>query len=152
MNIIAAVDNEGGIGKNGSIPWRKQNDLRMFRLLTYGKTMMVGRRTYENMGPLDGRRVYVLSESGNFDYSPDNVLWVRGPEAVHLVDEEVWIAGGASVYQRFIGEAKNVYLSRIPGNYNCDTFFPEDELEENYEPISKVEVHGFDLWRYTLNN
>lgn len=149
-NIIVAMDEEGGIGKNGSIPWNLSNDLALFRFLTYGKTLAVGRKTYENMGPLENRRIYVLSESGNFDASPKDVHWVQNRENMHFKAQgPIWVAGGESIYKQFIGESENVYLSQIPGTYDCDTFFPKEKLND-YRLVSTVSMKGFDLCRYEL--
>jgi len=150
-NIVVAMDEEGGIGKDGSIPWNFPNDLALFRLLTYGKTLVVGRKTYEDMGPLENRRIYVLSESGDFDSSPNDVHQVKSREALHFkAQEQVWIAGGESVYEQFIGKSENIYLSRVPGTYDCDTFFPKEKLDD-YRLVSAVSLEGFDLCRYKFN-
>lgn len=147
-NIIAAVDEEGGIGKDGKIPWKIAEDMYLFRLLTYGYNLLVGRKTYESMGPLEGRQFYVLSESGDFDNSPPNIHWIQDLQGMKV---PTWIAGGESVYKQFIGKAENVYLSRIPGTYDCDTFFPEEGLSE-YDRVSEVQVKNFTLQRYQLQN
>lgn len=159
--IIAAVDEDFGIGKDGDIPWRVLGDFQFFKSMTYGSTVVCGRKTYENMKGLTGRRFVVLtSDESREDAGPveDEHGRLSGVRFVHSFDnlfmnlmstpKPIWICGGASLYEEAIGKSKTVYLSHIPGTHGCDTFFPKDELEEKYEPIAKVPCEGFEMIRY----
>jgi len=162
--IISAVDEDFGIGKDGEIPWRVPSDFQFFKSQTYGSTCVVGRKTFENIGMLGGRRFVVLTrDDSKEDEGPaeDEHGRLRSVKYVHCYEElymnlmntprPIWICGGQSLYDHAIGRSKTVYLSHIPGTHDCDTFFPKNKLEEHYEPIAKVSADGFDMIRYVLN-
>lgn len=132
ITLIAAVDERGGIGKNGKIPWRLPADMRHFKELTLGKPVIMGWKTFESIGKaLPERKNIVLTEDASF----------RGEEAipVHSVEEalaaaapaeEVMIIGGGATYQQFLPLAKRMYLTRIHSVFDADTFFPEFNADE----------------------
>jgi len=148
MKIIAAADDDFGIGKDGDIPWNVPGDFQFFKAMTYGSTLIVGRKTYENIGGLSGRDFIVLSESREGEEYVDsfNEAYWRYQT---LQSEEVWVAGGQSIYENYVGIADSIFLSRIPGTYDCDTFFPEEKLDQYYDPVAKIPAEGFDVIRYT---
>jgi len=119
--IIAAIDEEGGIGKDGGIPWDYPADRKFFRDTTMGHAVLVGTKTYRTLPALYGRKVYRISRSRQpCTFEVEDILI-----GFKNQDEEVFIAGGAEIYAAFMPHVTRMLITRIPGKHNCDTFFPE---------------------------
>lgn len=158
FNVIVAVDEKWGIGLNGTIPWRKtpmgELDMKFFRNKTQHHIVIMGARTYAEIGqPLKDRINIVVTcnavyyESTNPDISADPQIGKYSPvkdfaSALALASiatrqstglnnyPDVWVIGGASIYSQAIVHPScgNVYISMIPGDFNCDVFFPHNLL------------------------
>lgn len=137
FNIIVAVDEKYGIGKNGGIPWRNKDDLNLFRQITTAdgyNAVIVGRKTYESFPtrPLPNRKNIVVSSHPIDGVITSTSLW----EALKLaVDSKVvYIIGGQRLYEEAIRKyaylCDKIIVSHIPGNYDCDTFFPYLEAKQ----------------------
>lgn len=125
--VIAAVARNGVIGAGGTIPWHCAQDLRLFRSLTLGNTVVLGRRTFAAIGhPLDGRRNIVLSTTLE---AQEGIELARSfPEAVALAlttPEPVFYCGGAQLYRQALERADALYLSWMHLECDGDAFFPE---------------------------
>lgn len=152
--LIAAVAENGVIGKDGSIPWDLPEDQAHFRATTAGHPVIMGRTTWEDIeeglgGPLPGRTNIVLSHE---DLEvPEGVINVHGlEEAIETageMDEEVFVIGGASVYEQFLERADAMILSEIHDSYEGDTRFPDWE-EGDWEEVSRESRDRFDIVRY----
>jgi len=150
FRLIAAIDEDGGMGKDGDLPWSIRNDLSFFRFMTFGETVVMGRKTFENTGNLPGRRMIVLSRQEGYD-GGDYHARCRSSVKIYAPPQDVtWIGGGKDVYEQYMGEAEEVVLSRINGTYDCDLFFPMDALKEKYEMIGRFQAEGFQAERYKL--
>ncbi|MCS6856999.1 MAG: dihydrofolate reductase [Sandaracinaceae bacterium] len=142
--IIAAVAQNGVIGKGGALPWHIPEDLRRFRAITMGHTVIMGRRTFESMGrPLDGRRVIVISRS--WEAPPPGVLLARCPEDAIALSQGVpllFVAGGASIYSLFLPLANRLEITWVEQPVEGDTFFSlpisqnEWRIEHRFHPSS----------------
>lgn len=125
--IVAAVARNGIIGAQGTIPWHCPEDLRLFRAITLGGTVIMGRTTYLSIGhPLAGRRNIVISSN----LSPRAGLTVvpsfEAAVAVALATAApVYYCGGAQIYARALERADAIYLSRMDRDAEGDVFFPE---------------------------
>lgn len=145
--LIAAVAENGVIGDEGGIPWEYPDDLRRFKRLTTGHPVVLGRRTYEGIearlgGPLPDRRNVVLSESD--PDVPEGVLVAESVEeakdlAGAAADEmdvtEVYVAGGATIYEAFLPQADRMEITEIHDSPEGDTRFPSwdrDDWREVY--------------------
>jgi dihydrofolate reductase len=159
-NVIVAVDEERGIGRGGEMPWSVPADYQFFKTMTYGGTVVVGRKTFENTGALPGRHFLVLTSDESKedrDLGEDRNGYHTTVRFVHSFAEvqlramscpkPIWIAGGQSVYEHYVGKSKNLYISRIPGTHDCDRFFPEPT---EYSKIGVVPSEGFKFTRYAL--
>ena len=125
LAIIAAFDRNRGIGLNGRIPWRIPGEQRQFRELTSGAAVIMGRRTWQEIGrPLPERRCIVLS--GDPDFRAPGCLTARTlDEALALAgDLDAYVSGGASVYAQALALADRLYLTEIDASYPADTFVP----------------------------
>lgn len=126
LSIIAAVAENGVIGKGGGLPWRLPADLRHFKELTMGKPIIMGHRTWESLGrPLAGRTNVVLSRRGPIAH-PAVQTFPSMDDALRAVQssEEVMIIGGASLYAEALPRADRLYLTEIHARLEGDTHFP----------------------------
>lgn len=139
ISIIAAVSEDMGIGRNNKLLWHIPGDLKRFKKLTLGKTVVMGRNTWESLQvrPLPGRRNIVITDvpGESFDsavtaYSVEDALKKCENE------DEVFIIGGASIYRQFMPLADRLYITRVHRTSQADTFFPEIESKK-WEIINK---------------
>jgi len=146
LSIIAAMSANRVIGNNNNLPWRLPADLKRFKSLTMGHHLIMGRKTFESIGqPLPGRTTVVITHQTGF--APAGVLVAHSiDQALHVVaeDDEVFVAGGAQIYQQMLPRADRLYLTSIHEEFEGDTNFPEFEesdwqliSEENQEPDAK---------------
>ncbi len=126
VSVIAAVAENGVIGKDGALPWRLPDDLRRFKALTMGKPIIMGRRTWESIGrPLPGRTSVVLSRHGRIGH-PGVVTHssLDAALAALAAAEEVLVIGGAALYAEAMPRADRLYLTEIHAAVEGDTRFP----------------------------
>jgi dihydrofolate reductase len=130
LSAIVAMASNRCIGRDNTLPWRLPEDLQRFKRLTLGHTLVMGRKTYESIGrPLPGRTTLVVTRQEDWA-AP------QGVEVAHSLDEalqrargdEVFIAGGAQLYQQTWNRVRRLYLTRLEREYPGDTFFPEVDL------------------------
>lgn len=129
ISMIVAVDEERAIGKDNRLLWNIPEDLKRFKELTTGHTVIMGENTYYSIGrPLPNRTniVVTLNQSlvlpGCFVvYSIDEAFQV----AKEKEDEEVFVIGGASIYKQCLPLVERLYLTLVEGKHEADTFFPD---------------------------
>ena len=138
ITLIAAMDDNLGIGKDGRLPWHNKEDLQHFKEYTEGKVCVMGRKTWESLPvkPLPNRTNMILTNSGweslyGFIHN-ESVIVPYGNVIMDVLDvankskfKEFCIIGGASIYEQFMPHATHMVLTHINRNYKCDTFFPE---------------------------
>lgn len=134
ISIICALGNQRQIGLGNSIPWRIPEDFKHFKRTTMGHHMIMGRKTFESIGkPLPGRTTIVLSKQE--DYNPEGVtVCSTNKEAIEVAkkagEDELFICGGASVYNGFLHLADELILSEINYDGEADTLFPDFKLSK----------------------
>lgn len=125
ISLIAAVDEQGGLGKNNQLLCHLPADLQHFKALTMGKPIIMGRHTYESIGkPLPGRLNIVLSNSAS---SIAGVTVLDSLEKITATTKdypEIMIIGGAQIYKQTITMASCIYLTTIKATFAADVFFP----------------------------
>jgi dihydrofolate reductase len=128
LSIIAAVARNGIIGRDGGLPWRLSSDLKRFKRLTMGNTMIMGRKTFESIGRLlPGRHTVVLTRQVDWTFAGATVC-ASLPTALsleHLAGDEVFVIGGAQLYETALPIADRLYLTRVENDVDGDTRFPE---------------------------
>ncbi len=138
MNLVAAVDKNWAIGNKGQLLVHIPEDMKNFRRLTEGHTVILGRKTldtFPNGKPLKNRENIVLTRK--------NIERHEGMRAVGSIeelfaivkeykDEELYIIGGASVYEQLLPYADKAYITYIDYAYEADAFFPNLDLDENW--------------------
>lgn len=129
--LIAACDRNGVIGYNGKIPWNIKGEQKRFKELTTGNIVVMGRRSYEEIGhPLSGRTTLVISNT--VCYNSHNVYTVKSLSEAISYDytRDIYISGGARLYQEALPSADKIYLTFIEQEFTGDTFFPKINIEE----------------------
>lgn len=146
ISAIVAMAANRCIGKDNALPWRLPADLKRFKQLTMGHTLVMGRKTYESIGrPLPGRSTIVVTRQR--DYAPEGVQVAHSLEqALELArGDEVFIAGGADLYRQAMDQVRRLYLTRLDREYAGDAFFPALDLsgwklvEEAHHPATATE-------------
>jgi len=132
VTIIAAMSENRVIGRAGSLPWRLPADLKRFKSLTVGHTVIMGRKTFESIGrPLPDRRSIVVTR--NPQYRAEGVLVVLCLEdALQQVadDEQVFIIGGGELYRHALPVADRLELTIVHAEVEGDTSFPELDMKD----------------------
>ena len=132
VSIIAAIDLDGGIGREKRLPWHISTDLNRFKRLTMGHHLIAGRKTFESIGrALPGRSMIVVTR--NPDYSAEGCLIVHSlAKALALAeangDDEVFIIGGGDIFRQSIDIADCLYLTFVHAKVETDVYFPEFDL------------------------
>jgi dihydrofolate reductase len=125
--MIVAVANNGVIGVNNTLPWHVPEDLKRFRALTMGHHIIMGRKTYESLGRLlPGRTTVIVSR--NRGYQVEGAVVVHSlEEAMHFCqkDEELFLIGGAQLYQEGLKLVNKLYITRVDIEVHGDAFLPE---------------------------
>ncbi len=146
INLIVAVDENNGIGKNNLLPWYLPADLKHFKNLTSGHPIIMGRKTFDSIGKiLPNRRHIVISRQSGL-LIPGADVSASLNQALDLCKDQevVFVIGGAEIFEQALPLADVLYLTLIHHNFDADTFFPEINKnnwieEENFrnEPDDK---------------
>lgn len=129
INLIAAVSNNGAIGKNGATPWHLEEDMKHFRSLTMSHPVIMGRKTFESIGkPLEGRENIVLSRtSEHFEgaHAAKNAEMALA-QAESTKAAECFIIGGEEIYRLFMDIADRLHITNVNTEVEgADAFFPQ---------------------------
>jgi len=130
VSLLAAVADNGVIGVENRLPWRLPADLQRFKTLTMGRTIIMGRKTFESIGrALPGRRTIVLSRQGTAVGDVEAAASLDAALALAEGEDEVFVVGGAAVYREALAEADRVYLTRIHAEVEGDVRFPAWDVQ-----------------------
>jgi dihydrofolate reductase len=157
LGPIARARN-GVFGKDGALPWRLKSDLQMFKALTLGKPIIMGRKTWDSLPlkPLPGRMNIVLTRDGSF--APKNALVCETlDEALQIAREqaqedgvdEVCVIGGAAVAQLAFPKARRLYLTEVEADPEGDVILPAFDLsgwtlvKEEHHPVGEGDEYPF---------
>lgn len=122
--FVVAMDKNRAIGRAGALPWHLPDDLKRFRALTLGKTVLMGRKTYQSIGrPLPKRRNVVLTRDPAF--AAEGVEVVHTLEDALKLDDELMVIGGGEIYTLFLPLATHLHLTLVETVIpDADAFFP----------------------------
>lgn len=130
LSIIVAMSKNRVIGKDNKMPWHLSNDLKNFKKITIGKTIVMGRLTYDSIGkPLPERKNIVLSRN----LIDSNVfIFDNFEEVLNFTkdEDEVFIIGGQDIYSQTIDKVNKLYLTTIDANIEGDKYFPEIDISK----------------------
>lgn len=160
MNLIAAADTNWGIGNNGKLLVSIPEDMKTFRRLTAGKTVILGRKTlatFPQGKPLKDRRNIILTTDPSFK--------AEGADIAHSVEEalalcegeepdSLFVIGGASIYRAFLPHCDTAYITRLDYAYAADAFMPDLDSDPAWEKVSESDeqtyfdlIYTFDKYR-----
>ena len=144
IKLIAAIGKNLELGAKNSLLWHIPEDMKYFREVTRGSTVIMGRKTYESIGrPLPKRRNLVITRSGGFH--PDGVeIFPDLDSAIKAASGDAFIIGGGSVYAQAVDLADEIYLTEIDREYpEADVFFPDFDHDKYLrESVGKGEEDG----------
>lgn len=142
LSLIVAVAKGGVIGHNNTLPWHLPEDLKHFRALTTGHHIIMGRKTYESLGRLlPGRTTVIVTRNPN--YQIEGALIASSLEAAMALsgnDDEVFLIGGAELYQHGLELANKLYLTEISLAVEGDAYFPDVNVETWQETARETHI------------
>jgi dihydrofolate reductase len=127
ITLVAAIASNNVIGYKNSLPWNIPSDLKKFKELTSGKTILMGRKTFDSIGkPLPNRTNIVMTRDSNFMHEGIEVV-SNMDDALNFVkkSEEVFVIGGSAIYKIFEPIASSLAITHILKDFKGDAFFPE---------------------------
>ena len=155
MEAIYATDSEGGLSKQGTIPWVCKKDMKFFYDQTKHNVVVMGKNTYLSLGqnrPLKNRLNVVLTNNPEFFREDtkkfDNVLFIKNPDILHAIlnkeypdlfffpflkeDFKIFIIGGKDLYETYVPQCSTIWVTRLKNKYNCDLFFEYEFKQDKY--------------------
>lgn len=154
IKIVVAVSKNWVIGNNNTLIWKLPNDLKRFKEITTGGSVVMGRKTYESIGrPLPNRRNIIITRDLNYHIEYCEVV-NSIEEALLLTNNDCFIIGGGEIYKQALPITDVIYLTRIDEEFEGDTYFPElnkndwfESLNEIFEPDEKNK-HKYSFIKY----
>jgi len=153
MKAIIACEKSGGIGKDGAMPWPKdEKDLARFKELTLNSTVIMGRGTWEGKGmpkPLPHRQNIVVSTSQLT--LPEDVLQIDNLTSLDILDDLKvdWCIGGAGLFHSLLPQIDEIHLTRIRGEYDCDTKIDLQRIKDEFTCVHDLMciTHDYEIWK-----
>jgi dihydrofolate reductase len=144
LSIIAAIGEKNELGKNNKLLWHISDDLKRFKRLTSGHTVIMGRKTFESINnkPLPNRRNIVLTNNMKFKEDHFEIANSLNDVLNKLdTDNEVFILGGSEIYKLFLPVTNKLYLTIVHKSFDADVFFPEFSTND-WKEIEHLDVTG----------
>ena len=134
LSIIVAKAKNNIIGKDNQLIWHLSDDLKRFKKLTTGHTIIMGRKTFESIGRvLPNRKHVILSKNSDLNIENENVEIINDISSLDkYIDsqEENFVIGGAAIYQLLMSKTKKMYITEIEKDFEGDVYFPEINMNE----------------------
>jgi dihydrofolate reductase len=149
IKIIVAMSKNRVIGNNNELIWKLSSDLKRFKELTTGHSVVMGRKTYESIGkPLPNRRNIIITR--NLEYKVDGCEIVSSlEEALLLTNNDCFIIGGGEIYNQSIELADRIYLTLVHKEFEGDTTFPE--LGKEWAKMSRKDFESDEKNEYNYS-
>jgi dihydrofolate reductase len=160
ISLVVAMEEDGGIGLKGKIPWLLSADLQNFKRLTWGHHLIMGRKTFETIGrALPGRTSIVITRKKSSGSSGSGKIysqrdtnktlneekWLTAhsvQEALRVASDdgetEAFVIGGGQIYAQALPLAERIYLTQVHATLNCDVFFPRLEMRD-WRVVTRLE-------------
>ena len=150
ITLVAAIASNNVIGKENSLPWNIPEDLKRFKQMTSGHTILMGRKTFDSIGrPLPNRQNIVMTRDKNFEQEGIKVIndFDEALELIKESNEDVFVIGGSKIYELFEPVANSLAITRILKDFEGDAFFPDinwnlwqiEKEEKFFDEKSKIE-------------
>ena len=152
ISSIVAMASNRVIGNRGDIPWKIPGEQKMFKEITIGHTVIMGRKTYESIGrPLPGRTNIVITRQS--DYQAEGCIVVHDLDSALQScppdENEVFICGGGQLYQESLPLTDRIYLTLLPREVSGDTYFPK--ISETDFTVTKSEyIDGIEPYNFLI--
>ncbi|AKP66532.1 dihydrofolate reductase [Companilactobacillus ginsenosidimutans] len=139
IGFVWAEDDLGNIGINGHLPWKLPNDMKRFKDVTTGNTIVMGRKTYESFpnGPLPNRKNIVISRDSSYRVQKPALLVNTKQQLLDMItpDEQVMIIGGKTIFEMFKDNVDTLFVTKIHHSFDGDTKM----IEINYNEFKLIE-------------
>lgn len=157
ISFIVAMSNNSVIGKDNTLPWHLPNDLKHFKTITEGNTIVMGRKTFESLGRVLPNRHHIVLTKGDTIQESDTVSVVPSiRELKNVLDgldfdgKEVFIIGGGELFKEFMPYVDKIYATVINEYFKGDTFFPPIEKKDwdvtSYQKGKKDDKNNYDYY------
>ena len=136
ISLIVALADNYAIGKDGDMPWHLSDDLKRFASITSGKTLIMGRKTFESLPKvLPGRKHIIISSNFHIDHEMVEVTSdLDGTLKRYAAEkQEAFIIGGSAIYEHSLAYCDKLYLTFVEGDFEADTYFPKFDPLKYYE-------------------
>lgn len=145
VTIVVAIAQNHAIGRDNQLLWNLPRDLKHFKDITTGHTVIMGRKTYESVGkPLPKRRNIIITRQNITIEGCEVVASIEDALALCADEEEVFVVGGAEIYRQAMHLTNRIYLTIVKKDFEADSFFPPIDAEEwktvaqeDFEPDEK---------------
>ena len=146
--LIAAIDRNRAIGKNGTLPWRLPADLQRFKALTLGQTVLMGRKTFDSIGrALPGRQNFVLTRDANWSAPGVEVFADFATAEQACSTAELWVIGGGEIYAQTMAYAQRLELTHVDIEVeSADAWFPAIDAEFVATPSPVASSGGIEFY------
>ncbi|WLD91550.1 dihydrofolate reductase [Alkalihalobacillus sp. AL-G] len=136
ISLLVAVGKNQVMGKDNDLPWHLPEDLKWFKKVSMGHTIIMGRKTYESIGkPLPGRKNVIVTT--NKSYEAEGCIVTHSiDEALEQNGEEQIVIGGAQIFEQVLPKTDRIYFTYIDADFDGDTYFPEID-ESDWKVSSK---------------
>jgi dihydrofolate reductase len=156
ISLIVAASTNNAIGKNNQLLWHLPVDLKFFKNTTWAMPVIMGRKTFEsvNSKPLPGRQNIIISR--NAPPSTDGEVWWASSleqaieQSKQLHCNEIFIVGGAQIYEQSMPVAHRIYMTRVHAHFEADTFFPEINVDE-WELVKNNDFNADEKHAYSFS-
>lgn len=154
ISLIVAMTKEGVIGINNKMPWYYSEDLKHFKKITVGKTVLMGRKTFQSVISRNGK---ILPNRHNVVLTRDRSFIYDGIEVIHNIDEyilnnkskEIIIMGGKEIYTLALPYCERLYITFINKSYKGDIYFPKIDFDK-YDLISQEDIEELSFCVYEV--
>lgn len=157
-SLLVAAGANNAIGKDGKLLWHLPNDMKFFKNKTWGMPVVMGRKTFEALNKaLPGRRNYVITSQQGYS-AGDAEVCTDIPTAIAAAAEtntkEIFIIGGGEIYKQTIDDVDRIYMTRVHGNFEGDTYFPDidpgswalTEKQDYPQDDKHAYAYSFETW------
>lgn len=149
---VVAIGRNREIGKDNALLWRLPDDLKQFKAITTGQTVVMGRKTFESIGrPLPNRRNIVVTSDRSFSAEGVDVWYDL--ESLNTETTDLYIIGGATLYEQTLSMTDRFYVTEVDGTFEADTYYPPlpDGLtvsDEQFHPVDERHAYSFTFRQY----
>ena len=144
----------GVIGRKNDLPWYLPEDLKHFKEVTMGHTVLMGRKTYDNIfarigKPLPGRKNVVITNQKNLEFPKDVLVFNDVNSALDFLqtENEIMFIGGATIFEQLMDKADYIYLTHIDKDVDGDVFFPKMDHKQ-WKKVKEETHEGFSFREY----